>query len=207
MSITSKIRSAIVEMGFLPPESNTEKPSPTLADKLRESGARSTRTKDGFETFQTNEGSVIAGSPADLARMELMRTAKPTRWRPGGRDPAMVAFARANAHDKDLDIDWGDYAPDKLDQPDPFKESYTRADVDRAHQRIREACPGMPIDQNMDYGFTLVVLPKGLMGPEVTIFRPRRFGHETEIKTSPEQLEKLIAEWLRPTDTVTDTVT
>lgn len=81
--------------------------SEDMGAKLRKSGARPAEKLHGFlDTFETNEGRVVIGSPGDIQRAKMF--ARPgsltRRPRTGDTDKPMV-----HLFDKNEDIDWSAY--------------------------------------------------------------------------------------------------
>jgi len=96
-----------------------EPTSETVGEKMRKSGAR--RNPDG--SWQTNEGIVVEESPTEAGRRTIYAESAKSRHLynyKGVRDPATVAMAKQLAADKELDIDWGIYAPDHDPKDDPM---------------------------------------------------------------------------------------
>lgn len=87
-----------------------------LQDRIRKGGYR--QNPDG--SYETNEGKVYLESPHEAGRRAIYAKSADTRrdyFYKGVRDPATEQAAKALAHDKELDIDWGIYAPQEEDRP------------------------------------------------------------------------------------------
>lgn len=100
--------------------------SETLQERIRKAGLRRDESFGDVEAYQTNEGTVVLGSPQDAARAALMRQSA-GRVRRGAYKK--VAAPRAVVLDAELDIDWGEHRVVALQEEAAERVAKARAEL------------------------------------------------------------------------------
>lgn len=108
------------------PDRDAKDASEDMQAKLLESGVKIELDRYGRRTIQTNEGTVVIGSPQDQSRMQIIRQASERL----NRGPYVKRdFPPSVVLDPELDIDWGVH---KLDASNAASDAALNAKDDDA---------------------------------------------------------------------------